>query len=256
MPATPEECNRFLSLAKDLKATARTAERGRKSLSGSGAYAKRFHELRVKMEPLRDPMKRLAGSVGDNGADIRLDGALKVLTSTTATGRERETAEKDLDLIVRGTLMPALATKGTPSVPSTDAVIARAVVSGTRGYLEAIVLQANGCYEQRWFDAAAVMVRKLVEILIIEVYEKRGDSARIKNAAGDFLMLGDLVNAIIGDATLNLGRETKATLPKVKALGDRAAHNRRFLARQSDLDAVIPGLRVVVDDLLGLAGLR
>jgi len=141
---------------------------------------------------------------------------------------------------------------GTP--PATEHVLPFDVVKGTRRYLEQIVSQANGCYDKGWYDACSVMVRKLVEVLIIAVYEKKGEAETIKKD-GNFLMLGGLVEDILTRTTWNLGRETKAALPLLKSLGDRSAHNRYYMARKGDVDKVLPGLRVAVEDLLHQAGI-
>jgi hypothetical protein len=42
----------------------------------------------------------------------------------------------------------------------------------------------------------------------------------------------------------------------IKSLGDRSAHNRHFLAKKEDIAKVTHDLRVVVDELLNLAGLK
>ena len=135
------------------------------------------------------------------------------------------------------------------SQPATEHVLPLDVVKGTRKYLEQIVNQANGCYEKGWYDACSVMVRKLVEVLIIAVYEAKGEAAAIKKD-DNFLMLSGLVDAILARTDWNLGRETKTALPLLKSLGDRSAHNRHYMARKADVDKVLPGLRVVVEDLL------
>ncbi len=44
-------------------------------------------------------------------------------------------------------------------------VIPMSVVRGTRGYIEKVANQINGCYEKGWYDACAVMIRRLVETL-------------------------------------------------------------------------------------------
>lgn len=140
------------------------------------------------------------------------------------------------------------------SQPATEHVLPLDVVRGTRKYLEQIVNQANGCYEKGWFDACSVMVRKLVEVLIIAVFEEKGGAATIKKD-DNFLMLSGLIDALLARTGWNLGRETKTALPLLKSLGDRSAHNRHFVARKVDVDRVLPGLRVAVEDLLHHANL-
>ena len=54
---------------------------------------------------------------------------------------------------------------------------------------------------------------------------------------------------------INLGRNSKKGLKDLKELGDKSAHDRRFNARQSDIDLVKTGLRSAAEDLLHLAGL-
>jgi hypothetical protein len=149
---------------------------------------------------------------------------------------------------------PDAADEDAASRPATEHVLPMDVVKGTRRYLEQIVTQANGCYENGWFDACSVMIRKLVEVLIIAVYEAKGESESIKSD-GNFLMLNGLVDGILTQSAWNLGRETKTALPLLKALGDRAAHNRHYLARKQDVDKLIQGLRVSVEDFLYHAGL-
>jgi hypothetical protein len=140
------------------------------------------------------------------------------------------------------------------SQPATEHVLPLDVVKDTRKYLEQIVNQANGCYEKGWYDACSVMVRKLVEVLIIAVFEAKGETATIKKD-DNFMLLSGLVDAVLARTDWNLGRETKTALPLLKSLGDRSAHNRHYMARKVDVDKVLPGLRVTVEDLLHHANL-
>jgi hypothetical protein len=149
---------------------------------------------------------------------------------------------------------PNPADEDAASQPATEHVLPLDVVRGTRKYLEQIVNQANGCYEKGFYDPCSVMVRKLIEVLIIAVFEAKGEAAAIKKD-DNFLMLSGLVDAILSRTDWNLGRETKTALPLLKSLGDRSAHNRHYLARKADVERMLPGLRVVVEDLLHHAGL-
>jgi len=49
-------------------------------------------------------------------------------------------------------------------------------------------MQINGCFENGWHDASAVMIRRLLETLIIEVFEYYKIASRIQNSAGRLLL--------------------------------------------------------------------
>ena len=144
--------------------------------------------------------------------------------------------------------------EGTTS--KTELVIYFSLVRGTRGYLEKLVHQINGAYEHGWYDACAVMIRRLVETLIIEAYEAHNIPDSIKNSQGDFLYLGDLISASINEQAWTLGRNAKKSLKELKDIGDKSAHSRRFVAQRQDVDKVIADLRVAVQELVYLAKLK
>ena len=131
----------------------------------------------------------------------------------------------------------------------------RQVWTDTRGYIERIATQINGSYQFGLYDGAAVLSRRLIETLLIEAYENCGSSDAIKDADDNYTTLGSIIDHATNGG-LPLGRELKRDLPKIKTLGDRSAHNRRFIAKQSDLDKIESGLRLVVEELLVIAELR
>ena len=135
-------------------------------------------------------------------------------------------------------------------------VIPFSVIRDTRGYLEKVANQINGSYEKGWFDACAVMVRRLVETLIIEAFEYHGIAHKIQDPNGDFLPLKDLVSLTLNETAWNLARNTKQGLPKLKLVGDLSAHSRRYTAHRQDIGKIIDDLRVVVQELVYLAGLK
>jgi hypothetical protein len=139
---------------------------------------------------------------------------------------------------------------------STQHVVAMSVVKGTRGYIERVANQVNGCYERGWFDSCAVMIRRLIETLIIEAFEKYGIAAKIKTPDGDFVYLRDLISRALAEPAWNLGRNAKAALPRLKDIGDKSAHSRRFNAHKNDIEKLVEDVRVVVQELVYLAGLK
>lgn len=139
--------------------------------------------------------------------------------------------------------------------PLTNLVVDFTLVKGTRGYIERIVYQINGAYEHGWYDACAVMLRRLIETLIIETFEGNGIATKIQKN-GDYLYLKDLISATLAEQTWNLGRNAKRSLPKLKDVGDQSAHSRRFNANRQDLEALIPDIRTVIQELIYLAKLK
>lgn len=135
-------------------------------------------------------------------------------------------------------------------------VIPLSIVRGTRGYIERIVNQANGAYEYGWYDACAVMIRRLLETLIIEAYEHHEIAEKIKNTTGEFLYLRDLIDKSLAETSWNLGRSSKQTLIKLKDVGDKSAHSRRYNAHRHDLDPLLAGLREVVQEFVYIARLK
>ena len=126
------------------------------------------------------------------------------------------------------------------------------LVDGTRSYVQRVVAQVNGCYERGWYDACAVMLRKMVETLIIECFEAIGKEAEVKTQAGEYLQLGDLISRFLEESLWHVSRNTKGGLPRlreVKDLGDKAAHSRRFVANRGDIDQFAKDLRTVVQEL-------
>ena len=142
------------------------------------------------------------------------------------------------------------------TLPRSQQILPHALVSDTRGYVEKIVFQINGCYESGWFDACAVMMRRLLEILIIECFEANKIENRIKDGNGDYYLLGKLVKRTLDESTWNLGRQTKSALPKLKNIGDRSAHGRRYAAHREDIDKISINFRVVCQELLSLSKLK
>lgn len=135
-------------------------------------------------------------------------------------------------------------------------VVPMVLVRGTRGYIERVANQVNGAYENGWYDACAVMVRRLLETLIIEAFEHHHIENKIKNQNGDFFYLSDLIGKCLQEKAWNLTRNCKQALPRLKDIGDKSAHSRRYNAVRGDVYHLVADIRLVVEELLYLANLR
>ena len=180
-------------------------------------------------------------------ADILIAGA----AASAVVGRAMELVKKLKSDAPKSYVPPS---EGTRS--SNESIIPFAMVRGTRGYIEKVANQINGGYEKGWFDACAVMMRRLMETLIIECFEKHGIDSKIKNDKGDFFYLRDLIDKALQEPAWNLGRNVKQALPRLKDIGDKSAHSRRYNAHREDIDKVSTDFRDACQELLVLAGLK
>ncbi|MGD1120309.1 MAG: hypothetical protein ABR886_12655 [Dehalococcoidales bacterium] len=137
-----------------------------------------------------------------------------------------------------------------------EMVFPNTLVKDTRDYVEKVAFQINGAYASGWYDACAVMIRRLIETLIIECFESYKIEEKIKTQNDEYLHLGDLITQTLGEKSWTIGRNAKAALPRLKSIGDLSAHSRRYIAHREDVDKVIPDIRCVVQELVYLARLK
>jgi hypothetical protein len=141
------------------------------------------------------------------------------------------------------------------NIEVTSSILPVELVTGTRRYIEQMVSQINGSYDSGFYDACAVMARRLMESLIIEVYIYKDRADEIKIDGKIFFDLDSLINKISHDKKINLGRNNPESMVKIKEIGDTAAHDRVYITRQPDIDDAKQRIRKVVNELLILAGI-
>lgn len=117
-------------------------------------------------------------------------------------------------------------------------------------YIKLTAKQMNQCFECCLYDAVLVMMRKLIETLIIECFERYGIDGNIKDNNGQFFFLSDLIPRFVVSDKWNVSRNLEVYIKKVKKYGDLSAHNRRFLARKSDMNDFKFELRQAVQEII------
>jgi len=145
-----------------------------------------------------------------------------------------------------------------PTMDHASGYLPEPIWKNTRGYIEAVCRQLNGCFHNAYYDAAAVMLRRLLETLIIEAYEHVGRETEIRDGGSNYLMLAELAERACGEngyAGLNLGRDSKKALKEARSVGNWSAHARRFLAHSGDLTKFQGGMRLLVQELIQIADL-
>ncbi|HEX8013524.1 MAG TPA: DUF4145 domain-containing protein [Casimicrobiaceae bacterium] len=236
------------SLAQQGLAVARRGRKHKKNLAGDNFYGNKLAELRADAtNTFRDLS---AQTVGDTTALAEL---VEAVFSPTVAPDARLAALRELIYALRTTWK----TTGTGGAPVNDqSLFPMALLSQTRrSYLTTVGHQMNGCYSAGWYDACAVMMRRLVEAAIIEAYEHKAIADKIKGADGNYLQLTELVAKALAEPALTLSRNAKTSLPKLRDIGHLSAHGRYYLARKEDIEKVQQGCRIVVEEFLHHAAL-
>lgn len=145
-----------------------------------------------------------------------------------------------------------------PLMDHASGYLPESIWRNTRSYIEEICREVNGSFHHAYYNAAAVMLRRLLETLIIEAYEHLGRETEIKDGGGNYLMLSDLAERACGENRhkgINLGRDSKKALKEARDVGNWSAHARRFLANAEDLRKFQPGMRLLVQELVQISDL-
>ena len=244
----PSPVDRIISMSREAQDVARIARRNGQSLRGANYYADKMASVRTDAtNAFREVDEK---SLGDASTLAEL---MQTVFSTTAKPKDRAQAVRDLTHALRtATAAPVRSPTGWEDGGLFPLV---KLEETGRGYLIRVGRQMNGAYSAGWYDACAVMMRRLLETVIIEAFEKKGIDAKIKDGNGDFLMLTSLVNKALAENAWNLPRNVKQQLPNLKDAGHKSAHNRFYLGEKADIDKIQPAFRESVEAFLHIAGL-
>jgi hypothetical protein len=198
-----------------------------KWLTESGGAAPNRSRLADKLQASRDTVRGQRGGF-----------RLKNEYVSEIEGKYPQVAEKSQEVIEDGTILPEIDYKNT------------------RGYIETLAKQINNSYENNCFDACAVLMRRLVEVLLILAYRNLSIEATIKDAKGNYYMLEGIVNDAKTNSTLNLSRNGKSDVEIFRELGNFSAHKIEYTCKREYIRPEIQKFRALIGELLHKAGLR
>lgn len=132
----------------------------------------------------------------------------------------------------------------------TNNLIDLSLLNSTPYYIKRISEQMNCCYDHGLYDACLVIMRKLFETLIIECYERFSCASEIKDANGIFYYFSELILLFLQSKHWSVSRNFEKQIKTVKKYGDLSAHNRRFIAKKSDIDAIKFDLRQCLQEII------
>ncbi len=136
-----------------------------------------------------------------------------------------------------------------------DIIIPEKLYLNTRGYIEQLAKQINGCYNENFFDACAVIMRRLLEVLLIHSYEHKGRLVDIEENGG-YKNLSYIINHTTTNRVLSLSKESYDTLDDFRVLGNFSAHKIQYNSKRKDIKKVANQYRLVIEELLYESGIK
>lgn len=140
-------------------------------------------------------------------------------------------------------------------VVSAGSVIPDLLLTGAPGYVTRLANQINASYEHAIFDGCAVLMRRLVEVLLIQTYEKLDIAASIQDGNGEYMQLGKIIDNAIGNSVLKLSRSSRKHIGTYRTLGNFSAHKLYYSCSRPDIADTLVEYRALIQELLSKGGL-
>ncbi len=134
----------------------------------------------------------------------------------------------------------------------TDSLYPLDIFKDTRGYLIKYAEEASLCYDYHLYNSCLFMLRKISEIIVVDLFERNNLANSIKKGNGDYFQLGDLIKALISESSWRLSKIIRENFPKIKLLGDSSVHSKRFNAKKPDIDHMKLDIRIAFEELIAL----
>lgn len=143
----------------------------------------------------------------------------------------------------------------TVSIESHDELIEEAKFCGKRNFLDRLIQQINFTYGHNCYDACAVLMRRLFEVLLVLTYQNKGIETDITKPDGRHKMLEGIVKDAVQNKALGIPARIAKNFEAFREVGNNSAHSIAYTAGKLDIDNISRDYRVMMEDLYNRAGL-
>ena len=143
----------------------------------------------------------------------------------------------------------------TESIKSDSELLEENKFCGKRNYLDKLIKQINFSYGNNCYDACAVLMRRLFEVLLVLTYQHTGNDDAIKKDDGSYLMLEGIVKDAVQNKALAIPSRISKNFNSFREVGNNSAHSITYTAGQKDITDIKRNYRVMMEDLYNRAGL-
>jgi len=228
------------------------AKKGKKSLKGENPYAERFHkdqiaikrqfnEAKTKLEVTATP--NLRQTITD------IDNELGYFFQPKTSPKDRRDLRRHIEELLKTEIEPALQAIRTLEAE----FIPEEILAGSKGNIQKIAQQACVCFSAEAYDACAVMLRKLLEVLVVEAFEAKGIADRIMEVDGNYSRFSKMISILVSTKETPMGRTSKQHLPQLAEIFNNCAHNSGFFMSRSHLQLLQSQVILAVQELVALS---
>lgn len=143
----------------------------------------------------------------------------------------------------------------TETIKSSSEFIDEVKFCGKRTFLDKLIKQINFTYANNCYDASAVLLRRLFEVLLILAYKYNNIEDEITNANGDHYMLEGIVKNATQNKTLKIPSRIRKNFDSFREVGNNSAHSITYIAGKKDIDDIQLNYRVMMEDIYNKSGL-
>lgn len=143
----------------------------------------------------------------------------------------------------------------TVTIESHNELIEEDKFCGKRPFLNKLIQQINFTYGHNCYDACAVLMRRLFEVLLVLAYQNNGIESDITKPDGTHKMLEGIVKDAVQNKTLGIPARISKNFDAFREVGNNSAHSITYTAGKLDIDNISRDYRVMMEDLYNRAGL-
>ncbi len=143
----------------------------------------------------------------------------------------------------------------TVTIESNNELLEEDKFCGKRPFLTKLIQQINFCYGHNCYDACAVLMRRLFEVLLVLTYQNKGVEADIQKPDGSHKMLEGIVKDAVQNQSLGIPSRISKNFDAFREVGNNSAHSITYTAGKLDIDNIVRDYRVMLEDLYTRAGL-
>ncbi len=143
----------------------------------------------------------------------------------------------------------------TVTIESNNELLEEEKFCGKRPFLDRLIKQINFCYGHNCYDACAVLMRRLFEVLLVLTYQNKGVEADIIKPDGSHKMLEGIVKDAVQNQSLGIPSRISKNFDDFREVGNNSAHSITYSAGKLDIDDIARNYRVALEDLYNRAGL-